>query len=291
MFKIEDETDLINVLENNPSDIFEIRLNSDDNIFLQYQETLIKYNLDFFKLAMLSIEDINHYQITSILIKLIPYSELNIKSIIEFYKALYISENGTANYFSITKKVAETNYDVSKQLLKALLEISEEFTISHIAAVLSILHNKHDEEQYNTIIDFLNSSNDIKIKIAISHIDQFDFSEKEFQNIFELLKKKVKLSNKEIDKILLYSSFHLVEKGYEYFSEIILLSIDNEHLENKQHLAQILMFLQKSHSHTEWFKTSFLSLNDVDMEHTGIIQNIQFILNGLLEINNFDMVG
>lgn len=290
MLKIENEIDLIEILENNPSDIFQVMFRSDTDFFLDYEDIIQNYNLDFFKLAMQSLENINHYQITSTLIKLIPYSELNIQNIIEFYKALYTSENGTANYFSITKKVAEINYDVSKQLLEALFDINEEFTIPHTAAILSILHNNHQEEQYDTIIDFLNSADNIKIKIAISHIEQFNFSEKEFKNIFELFKNKVKLSNIEIDKVLLYSSFYLVEKGYEYFSEIILLYVDNKRLENKQHLSQILMFIGKSHNHTEWFKISFLSLTDVDIEHKGITQNIQFILNELLEKNNFDLI-
>jgi hypothetical protein len=290
MFKIENKADLKDILESKPSSIFEIRLQNNDDVFLKHQEVILKYNLDFFKLAMLSLEDINHYQITSILIKLIPYSELNIQNIIELYRVLSLSENGTANYFSITKKVAEINYDVSKQLLKALFDINEEFTIPHIAAILSILHNNHQEEQYNTIIDFLNSADDIKIKIAISHIEQFNFLEKEFKNIFGLFKNKVKLSNIEIDKVLLYSSFYLVEKGYEYFSEIILLYIDNKNIKNKQRLAKILMFIGKSHNHTEWFRLSFLSLSDVDVEYQSITNNIQLILNALLEKSNIDLI-
>ncbi len=290
MIKIENEADLIDILESKPSSIFEMRLYSNDNIFLEHQEVILKYNLDFFKLAMLSLEDINHYQITSTLIKLIPYSELNIQNIIGLCRALSLAENGTANYFSITKKIAEINYDVSKQLLEALLDINEEYTIPHTSAILSILHNKHQEEQYSTIIDFLNSTDDIKMKLAISHIEQFNFSEKEFKNIFELFKNKVKLSNIEIDKVLLYSSFYLIEKGYEYFSEIILLYIDNQNIENKQHLAQILMFIGKSHSHTEWFKLSFLSLSDVNVEYQSITYNIQCILNELLEKSDIDLI-
>lgn len=290
MFEIKNEADLIDILESNPSSIFEVRLSSNDNIFLEYQEILLKYNLDFFKLAMPSLEDDEYYQINVTLIKLIPYSKLNIQNIIEFYRVLSLSEHGTVNCFNITKTIAEINYDLSKQLLEALLSINEEYIIPPASAILSTLHNNHQEEQYSIVIDFLNTTDDIKMKLAISYIEQFNFSEKEFQNIFELFKNKAKLSNIEIDKMLLYNSFYLIKKGYEYFSEIILLYVDNKNLENKQHLSKILMFIGKSHNQTEWFQTSFLSLSDVDIEHKGIIQNIQFILNELLEKNNFNLI-
>lgn len=290
MFKIENKTDLTDILDSTPSDIFQIRFRSDDNIFLDYEEVIRKYNLDFFELALSVLEKVNNYQITSILTSLIPYSTLNIETIIEYYRELYLSQNGTANYFNITKILTEIDGDISKQLLEKLLDINEEFTTPHTAAILSVLHNKYDEKQYSTIIDFLNNDDELKNKTAISHIDQFDFSEKEFQGIFELFKSKVKLSNQKIDEKLLYSSFYLIEKGYEYFSEIILLYVDNKSLDNKQHLSQILVFTGKSHSHTEWFKTSFLSLSDVGMEHQQITQNIQFILNELLEKNDFNLI-
>ncbi len=291
MFKIENETDLINILEGTPSDIFQVRFRSDNNIFSEYKEVIQNYNIDFFKLVILSLNQVENYQITRILIKLIPYSKLNIETIINFYREFYVSQNGTANYFSITKTIAEVDCDVAKRLLRRLLDLQEEFTVHHIAAILSVLHNKYDEKQYSTIIDFLQSDDELKILTAISHIDQFNFSKKEFQRIFELFKDIVKLSNKEIDEKLLYSSLQLIEKGYEYFSEIILLYMDNTNLENKYHLSQILMFIGKSHNHTEWFKTSFLSLSNIDMEHQHITQNIQFILNELLEKNDFGLIS
>ena len=158
MFEIKNEADLIDILESNPSSIFEVRLSSNDNIFLEYQEILLKYNLDFFKLAMPSLEDDKYYQINVTLIKLIPYSKLNIQNIIEFYRVLSLSEHGTVNCFNITKTIAEINYDLSKQLLEALLSINEEYIIPPASAILSTLHNNHQEEQYSICLLYTSPS-------------------------------------------------------------------------------------------------------------------------------------
>lgn len=164
---------------------------------------------------------------------------------------------------------------------------NETFAIPHISAILVELHNTSEENQYDTVVSFFKTNNLFKLKCVIGYIHLFDFSDEELENIFKMFQDKVTLSNEEIDRELLYNSYDLIEKGHEYFSEILLLYIDYNDINIKFHFSQVLNFSRKHHLHKEWFKKSFLSIIDVDIEHQNIIHNIEFILEEYLKNDEY----
>ena len=132
----------------------------------------------------------------------------------------------------------------------------------------------------------------VELKIVIGYIHLFNFSDNELKNIFELFKEKVDLSKKEIDRALLYASYDLMEKDYEYFSEIILLYIDNDNMDIKSHIAQVLNYSSKNYIEKDWFKKSFLAIIDIDIdiEQQNILYNIESILNIYLKKDDYDFI-
>lgn len=283
--------DISKILNDNPLDIFEIY--HDDSLKDKLIDMKNLPNIDYFNLAYLALNNVssNAWNIGNILKELVPYSKYDIDNIMSFFNLLHDKEDSISVHFPITKILSENDYMIAKKLLSKLLEENKTYHVASISAILSVLHNEYNENQYEVILNFLGDDHNIlHLKYGISFINEFNFSDEELKNIFELFKNKVKLSNEEIDRELLYVSYDLIKKGYEYFSEILLLYINNENIIIKNHLSHVLFLASKKYCHKKWFKDAFLALIDTNIEGQNIIRNIEFILNKYLEIDDFNFI-
>ena len=221
-----DEKEIKELIKNGSIEIFDaLQYKNIDEYQSIIEKECQKCKIDYFNLAYQVLEKnlSRAYNISDILVSLAPYSKINIDNILKFYELSYSIENGAFKYFIITKSLVCNNHIFAKELLKKLLAINSNFITSPVSAILIELHNSNNESQYETIISYLESSNVIQLKCAISYIYYFDFSNEEFNKVLELFKEKVKFSNEEIDKYLIYGSYDLIEKGYKDFSEILIL--------------------------------------------------------------------
>jgi len=284
------ENELLQILKDEPIKFFEVSYRTNLKEKLESLQNIP--NIDYFELAFKALNENGRvWNISNILKELVPYSKYEIQNIIKLLIELYEKKDHAA-HFQITQSLALSNYEVAKELLEKFShDFSQPFIIPHIAAILSVLHNKYNESQYKTVISFLDSDdNIINLKIAISNIRYFNFSNRELKEILELFKEKVKLSNEEIDRALLYSSCDLIEKGYEYFSEILLLYMNHSDINIKGYMAQVLFYTRESYLNKKWFKKSFLSIIDVDIEHQNIIHNIEFVLEEFLKNDDYSYI-
>jgi len=286
-----DEKDIEEILQNHSINPFEALQDSNEDIYIPIVEKVCqKDKYDYFDLAYEALSnDISEWSVDNTLIDFIPYSKIDIDSILKFYKLLHSKKNGTSTHFKITKTLLLNNHTLAKELLEKLVTIDNGFVIPHIAAILVELHNSSNEPQYEIIIDYLKGKNIIHLQCAISYIHLFDFSNEELKEIFELFKEKAKLVNEEIDGALLYSSYDLIEKGYEYFSKILLLYIGNNDIKIKSNLSQILMYARQKHLIKGWFKKLFDSIIDVDISGNSTF-NIESVLKEFLKIDDYDFV-
>lgn len=286
------EKDIEEILQNNSIELFEALKYNDKDMYIPIIERVCKKEqCDYFYLAHKALSNnADNWSLGNILIDLIPYTIIDIDNILKFYKLFHTKGDRTSQHFNITKSLVFNNHTLAKELLKELVTIDDTFVIPHISSILIELHNSSNEPQYKTIIDYLKSNNIIQQQIAISYIHLFDFSNDELKEIFELFKEKIKLSNEKLDRELLYSSYDLVEKGYEYFSEILLLYLDNDDFEIKSNLSQILMYACKNHINKGWFKKLFNSIINIDINNQNIFFNIESVLNNFLKLNDYDFI-
>ena len=274
--EINNKSDLINILDNEKTKIFEVKYSNKENPFEDYEKLISSYRIDFFKLATKALsENKMFWQVGNILTYLISCSELDISSILYFFKISNEEKNGDSHNFRISKKISEVSLETSKELLNLLLEENKLYTVPHIAAIRVALHNKYKISQFDTILGCLKNSDAIKIKSGIGYLHQYNFSKTEYLLIFEELKKIAKLQNKELDRELIYISSDMLEKGYEYFSELLLLYINKDmDLDLKYDIAQVLMYQDEKHSKEEWYKKTFMSLANIKYD-TSIVNNIE----------------
>ena len=287
-----DEKDIEEILQNHSIELFDALTYHNKDMYIPIIEKNCKKDkYDYFNLAHQALEsNVNSWNLGNILIDFIPYSKVDIDNILKCYKKLHSKENRTSIHFQITKTLVLNNHKLAKELLEKLVTIDDDFIIPHVSAILVELHNSNHESQHNTIINYLKNNNSIQLQCAISYIQQFNFSDEELKKVFELFKEKVNISNKEIDRELLYSSYDLIEKGYEYFSEILLLYIDNDDFEIKFNLSQILMFSAEKYIRKEWFRKLFNSIIDVDINNQNISSNIESVLEKFLKIDDYDFI-
>jgi hypothetical protein len=287
-----DEKDIEEILQNHSIELFDALTYHNKDMYIPIIEKNCKKDkYDYFNLAHQALEsNVNSWNLGNILIDFIPYSKVDIDNILKCYKKLHSKENGTSIHFQITKTLVLNNHKLAKELLEKLVTIDDDFIIPHVSAILVELHNSNHESQHNTIINYLKNNNSIQLQCAISYIQQFNFSDEELKKVFELFKEKVNISNKEIDRELLYSSYDLIEKGYEYFSEILLLYIDNDDFEIKSNLFQILMYACKNHIDKKWFRKLFNSIINIDINNQNIFFNIESVLNNFLKIDDYDFI-
>ena len=287
------EKDIVKILQNNSVELFDaLKYNNKDMYIPIIEKVCKKERYDYFDLAYQALNNnADNWSLGNILIDLIPYTIININNILKFYKLFHTKGDGTSQHFDITKSLVLNNHTLAKKLLERLVTIDDTFVIPHILAILIELHNSSNESQYKTITDYLKSSDTIQLQCAISYISLFNFSNDELKEIFKLFKEKTKLSITEIDRALIYSSYYLIEKGYEKFSEILLLYLDNNDIKIKSNLSQILMFSGEKYISKEWFRELFNVIIDVDIDKQNIISNIvDSVLTDLLKINEYAFV-
>jgi len=285
-----DEKDIEEILQNHSPELFKA-LQYNDKYIPIIEKVCSKNKYDYFDLAHQALEsNVNSLSLGNILINFIPYSKVDIDNILKFYKKLHSKENGTATHFQITKTLVLNNHKLAKELLEKLVIIDDAFIIPHVSAILVELHNSNHESQHNTIVNYLENNNILQLQCAIFYIYLFNFSADQLKEIFELFKEKAKLSNGEIDRALLYSSYELIKKGYEYFSEIVLLYLESDDIEIKSNLSQILMYARKKHINKEWFRKLFNSIIDVDIDKKHIIHNIEFVLEEFLKFDDYNFI-
>lgn len=286
------EKDIEEILENHSTELFEAIKSSNKDMYAPIIEKVCQKNkYDYFDLAHQALNNnANSWNLSNILIDFIPYSIIDIDNILKFYKLLHSKEKGISKHFQITASLVLNNYNLAKELLEKLVTIDDTFIIPHVSAILVELHNSSHESQHNTIVNYLKNNNILQLQCAISYIHLFNFSDEELKEIFELFKEKAKLLNEKIDRILLYASYDLIEKGYEYFSEILLLYIDNDDIEIKSNLSEILMYSSQKHLDKEWARKLFDSIIDVDIDKQHIIFNIESVLTELLKKDDYTFV-
>jgi hypothetical protein len=285
-----DENKIQELIKDNSIKFFEVLKYTNKKPYEEIIQKLCKKNqTDYFDLATKALKaNISSWNIGNILVSFIPYSVINIDNILEFYRLFFSKENGTSTHFKLTQDLVKNDKDLGEKLLDILLKKKESFAIPHISAILVELHNSHNNHQYNRIMRFLKGNDLFELKCAIGYIHRYSFSNEELKNIFELFKEKIKLSNNEIDRELIYNSYDLIEGGYEYFSEIILLYMDKEDIDIKSHFAQVLNYASRNHIGKDWFKKSFLAI--IDIEQQNILYNIEYILNIYLEKDDYDFI-
>jgi hypothetical protein len=289
------EKDIEETLQNNSIELFQSLKCNNEDIYLPIIKRICKKNqIDYFDLAYQSLDEglVNARSIGNILLNLISYTKINIDNILKFYKLFHTKTDGTTStHFKITKLLVSSNITLAKRLLEELLEYDDIFVVDHIPAILIELHNRNNESQYKTIIRYLESNNGIQLKCAISYIHKFDFTTEEIEEIFKLFKEKVKLSNNEIDKTLIYSSYDLIESGYDNFSEILLLYTMTDDIDTKFHLSQVLNFACENYINNEWFKEIFLSIININIDKQHIVlRNIESILKEYLKIDDYNYI-
>jgi len=288
--EINNENDLKNILDHEQVNIFKVKYSNQKNIFNNYQKVIRSYKIDFFELALEALTNQQIWQVGNVLTYLIPYSEFNIEKIIEFYIQSYEKKNGTSHHFRITQKISETNLDISKKLLDTLLKENKPYTIPHISAILVTLHNKYNETQFDRVIEYLKQNDLIKRKSALGYLHLFDFSEDEYKIIFEELKNISLLRDKELDREVIYKVNDMLDKGYKYFSELLLFySNEDMHIDLKYDISQILIFQDEKYFKEEWYKKLFISLSYIEYT-TSIVDNIEQILINYLKNNEYDFI-
>jgi len=289
--EIKDENDIKKILDEIPIDIFKTEYSNKNNPFEIYKDFIISYQIDFFKLAHEALvkEDyqLDFWQIGNILTYLIPYSKFDTQTIVNFFTLAYNKEQVTSHHFRISQKLSESNRDISKELLDIFLKESDLYLIPHISAILVTLHNKYKESQFNTIINYIESDNDIRRKYGINYLHLYDFTNEEYEILLEKLieigKKQVKL----YDRDLIYTTSDMLNKGYESFSKLLLLyDIKNISNDLKYDISQVLIYQMESYITTKWYKEIFLSYANIDTE-VRIINNIEQILIEYLEKDEY----
>lgn len=273
------------LLSKDPVEVFNIyEIVTEKNLDLDIEKN--KY--DFFELAYQALQNnINPWQVGKILVKLILFSKYDKNNILNFLKLLYEKEKNTSIHFQITQQLTKMDKNLALNLLNEFLKIKEEFCIPHIGAILVELHNTYKINQFETILEYLDSKDEFKQKCIIGNIHLFDLSDDKIQIIFKKFNQLINQSPK-IDMLIIYNSYDLIEKGYEYFSNILLKFIDIKNKDIKFAISQILMFGSEEYLEEDWFEKLFFSL--LNNETSYLINNIDLILGSFLEKDKYQIV-
>jgi len=273
------------LLSKDPVEVFNIyEIVTEKNLDLDIEKN--KY--DFFELAYQALQNnINPWQVGKILVKLILFSKYDKNNILNFLKLLYEKEKNTSIHFQITQQLTKMDKNLALNLLNEFLKIKEEFCIPHIGAILVELHNTYKINQFETILEYLDSKDEFKQKCIIGNIHLFDLSDDKIQIIFKKFNQLINQSPK-IDMLIIYNSYDLIEKGYEYFSNILLKFIDIKNKDIKFVISQILMFGSEEYLEEDWFEKLFFSL--LNNETSYLINNLDLILGSFLEKDKYQIV-
>lgn len=257
-----------------------------------------KHGWDFCELAIQAMnEGFNCFDIHHILRDAIPLLNHNLKSTVEYLKKIHTSMQGdlvSGNQFSTIENLTHKQPRFARELLNALINSGEPFIIGYIAIIFVNFAKNGIKEAHNELLTLISNHNIPVVQGVILALGNLKYDskvnneliKKTFSVFDELLERK----SDDLDQFITRSLGILYYLGEESRSRLMMLA--KKFNPNVSYEISSFLFMQyKNINDDKWFEEILMTLSTTKCEYKGIIDNLDFILYGLLEnINNYNLI-
>lgn len=264
-------------------------------------ELIIKMNkengVDFCQVAVDAMNDnFRCFDVPPILEDALPDMNLNIDSVLSLSESLFQGMQGdllAPKQFKPFENLIVKQPEFSRELLSELLNQDKPFIVGYVSRLFQGFA-RGNEVQIHEELCTLKDHKSKHVLMAIADVlGELDYTAAENRKLIpKTLSILDYLENKnlaEVNRIIVFAYTSLLKFSEIPKDKLIKFSKSDQVL--LQGAVSCSLFrLQEEHGNEEWFSTALLKLSSVSCQYKGIMDDLDYVLGGLVEKNdNWDL--
>ena len=253
--------------------------------------------IDFCQVALDAINDgFRCFDVTPVIEEALPSLDLNISSVIHLTESLFECMKGDIAAYRQLRPFEELivkKPDFTRKLLEELLKQDKPYIVGYVANIYQRLSEGNEHEIHKELCALKTHNSKYVLMAVAGALGEFDYMPSKnrplVKNTINLLEELEAINSDEINRLAIFAYKNLVNISKEAKKKLVYFSKTNSLLIQGA-LSQVLFITLEEHGNEKWFSEVLLNLSTSSCENTGIIDNIDFVLTGLIEKkDNWDL--
>lgn len=252
-----------------------------------------KQNIDFCQLAVDAMNDnFRCFDAIHIFEDTLSDMNLNLDSVLRLAESLFDRVQGDMvayRQFKPFEDLITKQPEFARELLAELINQDKPYIVGYISRLYQGFSKENEHQIHKELCDLKGHKSRYVLMAIADVLGELDYDPsknkkllKQTLSVFDDLENK---NIEEINRILVFAYANLLKHTDKAKSKLISFSKSDKILLQGA-ITQVLFRLQDNHGNDEWFSKALVNLSNVSCEYTGIIRDIDFVLEGLIKKNN-----
>jgi hypothetical protein len=291
--------------KNNPKEFFSelhrIRRDEYQQKEKVLSELIIKINkedgVDFCQIAVDAINDgFRCFDVTPVLEESLADMNLNISSVLMLAESLFEGMQGDMAAFRQFKSFEDLvvkQPEFTRNLLEELLKQDKPYVVGYVSTLYQSLSKNNEREIHKELCTLKTHKSKYVLMAVADALGALNYKPSKNQSLvkktFNVLEELEAKNLDEVKRIAVFAYMKLFDYSEQSKNKLIKLSESNQPLILGA-LSHVLLCTQEKSGNEQWFSDVLLNLTNTSCDDKGIIENIDFVLAGLIEKNdNWDL--
>ncbi|MCW8922267.1 MAG: hypothetical protein OQK69_01370 [Gammaproteobacteria bacterium] len=249
--------------------------------------------VDFCEMAVAAMNDgFGCFNVTPVLDDSLSDMELNMDSVLSLMECLFEGmKNDMAGHvqFKPFEGLITKQPEFLRRLLLELLKQNKPFIVGYISSIYQGLSKGDENNVHKELINLITYKSEYVLMAIADALGALNYKTTKNLKLVKgtlhaLEELECKKSN-DIDYIIILAYMKLLNYSEKPKKKIVKYS-ESESLTVKNAVSRVLFLSQGDCGNEDWFSEALLNLSDVDCTYKGIIDNLDYVLSGLIENNN-----
>lgn len=217
---------------------------------------------------------------------------LNLDSVLRLAESLFNGMQGdmvACIQFKPFEDLIAKQPEFARNLLTELLKQDKPYIAGYVSSLYKKFSKGNEQQIHKELCDLKDHESKYVLMAIADVLSELGYETTEQKKLItKTLSVFDELENKNIDevnRILMFAYANLIGKTEIATDKLINFSKSDQLLLQGE-TSQTLLRLQEKHGNEGWFSKSLLNLSKTSCRHKGIIDNIDYVLAGLIEKNN-----
>lgn len=254
-------------------------------------------NIDFCQLAVEAMNDnFRCFDVAPVLEEALSDMNLNVDSVLRLAESLFTGMQGDrAAYiqFKPFEDLIAKQPEFARDLLVELIKQDKPYIVGYISRLYQGFSKGNELQIHAELCDLKNHESKYVLMAVADVLGQLNYenskNKKLIKQTFSVFDELENTNIDEVNRMLVFAYANLLKYTSKANDKIINFS-KSDKLLLQGAVSNILFRSQEESGNDEWFSEAFLNLCNVSCQYKGIIDDIDFILAGLIERNdNWDL--
>lgn len=249
--------------------------------------------IDFCQMAVDAINDgFGCFDIIPVLEEALPDMNLNVSSVLGLTECLFEGmQGGMAAFRQLNpfKDLVVKQPDFTRNLLAVFLEQDKPYIVGYVSNIYLGLSKGNEHEIHKELCALKKHKSKYVLMAVADAIGVLNYKPSRNRDLvkrtFNVLEELEANNSDEVNRIAILAYRNLLDYSEKAKKKLIELSKSNQLLICGA-ISRVLFLTQKKHGSEQWFQDALLNLSNTSCDNKDIINNIDYVLTGLIEKND-----